>query len=193
MPNANRGNTLARIQFVRLGAMGTIGRCRAPGLVRYARGMPVVVRTRRGLETGEVLGPPRDEPGLEDDGEILRRMTVEDQLLAARLAKHRVRALASCQAFLDERRLPLTLVDVEPLFDGSSVVFYFLGEPGRDIDPWLAELAEAYDAHAQIRAFAEAVTQGCGPGCGTAAAGGPGCSTCAESCAAAGACGVRGR
>jgi hypothetical protein len=50
-------------------------------------------------------------------------------------------------------------------------------------------LAELYETQVQFRRFADAVNEGCGPGCGTEAA--AGCKTCATSCAVAGACATR--
>ena len=52
-----------------------------------------------------------------------------------------------------------------------------------ELDALTAELAEVYEAKAQFRKFAETLTAGCGPHCGTEAEGGGcgsgGCSTCA--------------
>ena len=62
------------------------------------------------------------------DGDILRGMTVEDDLLEARLEKHRHEAYEACAALLAEHKLPAVLVDVEHLFDGQGLFFYFLGE-----------------------------------------------------------------
>ena len=40
--------------------MGQVGRFAAVDAVRYPRHSRVIVRTRRGLEIGEVLSPPDD-------------------------------------------------------------------------------------------------------------------------------------
>lgn len=169
---------------------------------RYPRGSRVIVRTRRGLEIGHVLAPPDDVPlplgpaagsgPSAVDGMIVRGMTVEDELLAARLERNRLAASQSCAAELARRGLPTVLLDVEHLFDGQTLVFYFLGEMSPDLDQLTAELAEAYDAKAQFRGFVETVTAGCGPGCGTDEATGAGCGSCGTGCAVAGACGTRG-
>ena len=50
------------------------------------------------------------------------------------------------------------------------------------------ELAELYEAEVQIRRFAETLTNGCGPGCGTDEATGGGCGSCSTGCAVAGTC-----
>jgi hypothetical protein len=180
---------MSRHHFVRVGALGHVGRFTAVDAVRYPRGARVVVRTSRGLETGEVLAlceaPIERGSG---DGAILRGMTVEDQLLEARLAKNRDRAFRACQRRLRELSVAATLTDVELLFDGRSLYFYFLGEVTPQIEAVTQKLAETYDSVAQLRKFADSMTAGCGPGCGTEEAAGGGCVTCVTGCAMAGAC-----
>ena len=92
------------------------------------RASRVIVRTSRGLETGEILGPADEQTvrGI-GDGSILRGMTIEDELLESRLEKNREKALAACTARLAELGVAATLLDVEHLFDGRSLFFYFLG------------------------------------------------------------------
>jgi hypothetical protein len=120
------------------------------------------------------------------DGSLLRRQTVTDQLLIARLEKNRQAAYQACVALLVEHQLSATLMDVEHLFDGRSLYFYFLGEVSAEVDALTHQLAETYDAAVQFRAFSDAVRQGCGPDCGTEEGGG--CGTSCESCAIASAC-----
>lgn len=178
---------MARFHIVRVGALGQVGRFAAVDAARYPRRSRVIVRTDRGLEIGEVLTPPDEErPSREGDGTILRGMTIEDQLLEARLQKNKLAAYDVCQARLQELRLPAVLMDVEHLFDGQTLVFYFLGEHPAEIEPLIAELTELYDAQVQFRSFSDAVTAGCGPACGTDAA--TGCGSCSTGCAIAAAC-----
>jgi hypothetical protein len=141
------------------------------------------------MEVGEVLSPPAgDETPERMDGSILRRMTIEDQLLEARLLKNRGAAYDACSTWLAGRQSPAQLMDVEHLFDGRTLVFYFLGEQPAELEAMIEELAELYDARAQVRQFADTLTAGCGPGCGTDAATGAGCGSCATGCAVASAC-----
>lgn len=178
--------------MIRVGALGHVGRFTAVDAVRYPRHSRVVVRTGRGLELGEVLAPPADEAeAAGSDGSILRGLTVEDQLLEVRLERNRQAAYDACVARLAELNLPATLMDVEHLFDGRTLVFYFLGEMTAELESLTDELAEVYETHVQFRRFSEAVTEGCGPGCGTEEATGGGCKTCATGCAVASACSTR--
>jgi cell fate regulator YaaT (PSP1 superfamily) len=181
---------MGRQHLVRVGALGHVGRFTAVDAVRYPRHARVVVRTGRGLELGEVLAGPEGADTGPADGSILRGVTLEDQLLAARLEMNRQAACEACTARLVEMGSPAVLLDVEHLFDGQTLLFYFLGEMTPELEALTAELAELYEAQVQFRRFADAVSEGCGPGCGTDAA--AGCKTCVTGCAVAGACATRG-
>jgi cell fate regulator YaaT (PSP1 superfamily) len=181
---------MARHHLVRVGALGHVGRFTAVDAVVYPRHASVVVRTGRGLELGEILDPPADATDASgSDGSILRGVTPEDRLLEARLQKNARAAYEACAGRLAELRLPAVLMDVEHLFDGRTLLFYFLGEITPRLEAMTDELAELYEAHVQFRKFSDAVNTGCGPGCGTEAA--SGCKTCATGCAIAGACSTR--
>lgn len=186
-------NNMSRHHFVRVGALGHVGRFTSVDAVSYPRDAKVIVRTSRGLEAGEILGPAEDTAlrGA-TDGSILRGMTEADELLKSRLEKNRQQAIDACTARLSERSINATLLDIEHLFDGRSLFFYFLGEVTPEVESITAELAEVYDAAAQFRKFSETLAEGCGPGCGTdEAAGHGGCTLCATACAVSGACGTR--
>ena len=182
---------MGRQHLVRVGALGHVGHFTAVDAVRYPRAARVVVRTGRGLEVGEVLAPPADgEDASPAVGSILRGLTAEDQLLSARLELNRQAAYEACAARLRELPSGPVLMDVEHLFDGRTLIFYFLGELTAEVEALTAELAEVYEAQAQFRRFADAVNEGCGPGCGTDTA--AGCKTCVTGCAVASACATRG-
>lgn len=175
--------------FVRIGLLGSVGRFLATDGQRYPRASRVICRTHRGLEVGEVLSPADHSSEMELTGTLLRRVTTQDDLLLARLEKNRDQAFQACSARLLELGLQDVLIEVEHLFDGQSLYFYFLGEAGPELDQITAELADVYEAKAQVQKFAETLAAGCGPHCGTEEAAGCG-STCG-SCAVAGACGTR--
>jgi len=200
--------------IVRFGALGNVGRFVASDATRYPRGRRVIVRTERGLELGEVLSTstapaaaidagtaisPGEAPLAQDtaplpvpqraDGQLLRAVTVADELMQARLGKNRAAALDACQARLEAAGSAAVLLDVEHLFDGQTLVFYFLGEVEPSVEALTAELAQAYDAQAQFSSFVEAANTGCGPGCGTESA--AGCSSCSTHCAVSAMCSSR--
>jgi cell fate regulator YaaT (PSP1 superfamily) len=184
---------MSHYHLVRVGAMGQVGRFAAVDAVRYPRRSRVIVRTRRGLELGEVLTPPddSDDGRAFSDGELLRGVTVQDELLQARLEKNRQDAYAACAKMLTQNGMPAVLVDVEHLFDGQGLFFYFLGDVTPELETYTTRLAETYEAKVQFRKFTETLIEGCGPGCGTEEAKGQGgCESC-SSCAVASACGAK--
>lgn len=168
--------------------MGTLGRFGSADALCYPRGERVIVRTVRGLEIGEVLLSPEEESADSRDGTIVRAMTSEDELLEQRLLKHRHEAYEHCACRVAELGLPVMLMDVEHLFDGSTLLFYFLGEETPEVQNLMKELAEEYDTRVQFDKFAETLNEGCGPGCGTEEAEN-GCGSCDSGCPIASACG----
>ena len=193
LEEAGENTKMSRYHLIRVGAMGQVGRFAAVDSVRYPRHSRVIVRTRRGLEVGDVLSPPddRDEGRAFADGDLLRGITVQDELLQARLEKNRQEAYAACAAMLAESGVPTVLVDVEHLFDGQGLFFYFLGDVTPELEAYTERLADTYEAKVQFRKFTETLIEGCGPGCGTEEAKGQGgCDSC-SSCAVAGACGTK--
>jgi len=119
-------------------------------------------------------------------------MTVEDELLWDRIQRNRDAAFEACRELLDEHGVNEVLMDVEHLFDGQSIYFYFLGEPPANIDQLSNILTDTYEAKVQFRKFTETMTEGCGPGCGTEEAAGNGCGTggC-STCSVANTCGAK--
>ncbi len=170
--------------------MGAIGSFRALDQRVHARDARVVCRTARGLEVGTVVcsmqeGESGSQLGnqLESDGELLRGVGTEDELILDRLERFRDRAFLACSEALAKRSLDATLVDVEHLFDGESLYFYFLGEVDDRLDELTSELAETYERKVRFKKFAETLAAGCGPGCGTTASqcgtgGAGGCGNC---------------
>jgi cell fate regulator YaaT (PSP1 superfamily) len=180
--------------LIRVGVMGRVGRFESADASRFARGADVVVRTQRGLELGKVLAIDATATHfVAADGTVLRRMTVEDRLLAQRLERDRHEAYNACAARLAQRGDPATLIDVEHLFDGQSLYFYFLGEVSPATEFLTAELAELYSAAVKFDQFTETLVHGCGPHCGTEEAEGAGCGSSCISCAVASACGTNKR
>lgn len=168
--------------------MGQIGRFSSANGSTFSQAEKVVCRTDRGLEIGSVicgLAGEDDVPAL--DGQLLRKVTSDDQLILKRIDKFRDRAFLACDQLIKEQCLNAILVDVEHLFDGQSLYFYFLGDVPDVVHQLTGQLAETYEKKVRFKKFTESLANGCGPDCGTGAAGCAigGCS----SCAAKGACG----
>src|SRR5215471_11575422 len=99
--------------LVHHGCAGHLGRFRAPDGTAFARGTAVVVRTRRGLELGEILCPSyADGTTLPDPfvGEIIRPVTSDDRAAAERNRELGQRLFDESQHLADALGLPLTPV-----------------------------------------------------------------------------------
>ena len=177
---------MGQSHLIKIGLMGVVGRFDAADFRVYQRDQRVICRTRRGLECGVVICGV-DQPAT--DGEVLRVTGSEDELILDRLEKFRDRAYNACNDLLIERGLPGTLVDVEHLFDGESVFFYFMGDVDARVEALTEELAATYDRKVKFKQFAQALAEGCGPECGTkdSGCGAGGCGSCALS----GGCGAK--
>lgn len=179
---------MSNVHLVRVGLLGVVGKFSSADQRVYQRDDRVVCRTGRGLEIGAVLCSVDESNGAEAncDGQLLRRVGSEDESIIERLSRFRDRAFAACTKRIEERNLTATLVDVEHIFDGSSIWFYFLGDVSPEVEALTDELAEVYESKVKFRKFAEALASGCGPDCGTGAS----CGDCG-SCALSGGCGAK--
>ncbi len=170
------------VHLVQFGIFGAIGRFRSVDRRHHKRQTRVICRTDRGLEVGTVLAMDDSANRSDGAGDLLRRVTPEDDLLINRIERFRDRAFEACRLLIENRGIQATLVDVEHLFDGQSVFFYFLGDVPAELESLTSELAQAYEAKVKFRKFADTLANGCGPDCGT----GIGCGS--EACQS---CGVR--
>lgn len=124
------------------------------------------------------------------DGELLRKMTPEDRLIQQRIERFADQAFAACTRVIEDKQLPDVLVDVEHLFDGENIFFWFLGEVSPRLADMMDELAETWETRVRLRQFSRRLAEGCGPDCGTSS-GGCGDNGC-HSCPARGRCGSPG-
>src|SRR5262245_623674 len=145
---------MASSWILRHGAMRFLGTFDAD-LESYARGQEVIVRTERGLEIGRLLcsATPRaveliDEP---TRGRIVRLMTEQDRVQCEKLREAEGGELETCARFVQQRRLQMELVDVEHLFGGERIIFYFLAEKRVDFRELVKDLAREYQTRIEMR------------------------------------------
>lgn len=156
------------------------------------RGTEIIVRTDRGLELATVLNEA-SQLQCNDLSKALyvRRSQPEDKLLWTQLQKISQSAGQACQTFLEQTGSADVLIEVEPLLDGKTIFFHFLGEPSETTEEQVEELAEVYRKEVANSEFATRLETGCGPGCGTAAKSSCGTSSGCASCSLSGGCSVR--
>jgi cell fate regulator YaaT (PSP1 superfamily) len=121
----------------------------------YVRGMQVIARTHRGLETGEVLCEATDhvvsqmtEP---KNGQILREQNEEDVRELRRLFEQEQREHESCLGRIAELGLAMQLVDVERLYGGERVVVYYLAEERVDFRQLVKNLAKDFQTRIEMK------------------------------------------
>jgi hypothetical protein len=175
-----------REYLVHHGCAGHLGRFRASDGAALDRGAAVVVRSRRGLELGEVLCPADpDRLALPDPfvGDLLRPATPADLAAADRHRQFGQRLFDECTRLADALGLPLALVDVEIILDGKQAVVHAIRLAACDEGPLLAALGERHDLVVRLYdlagepAAAEHDDHSCGS-CGSGGCGSDGCGSC---------------
>lgn len=141
--------------IVRHGVMRFLGDFEPAQDALYRRNQDVVLETERGLEVGEVLCEmtPHAMEYIEEPtkGLILRPMSDDDRnQLLERQAREDV-AFHRCNDFIRERQLQMELVDVEQLFGGERIIFYFLAEKRVDFRELVKDLAREYRTRIEMR------------------------------------------
>ncbi|MER3414965.1 MAG: signal peptidase [Gemmataceae bacterium] len=120
----------------------------------YRRAVRVVVRTERGLELGEVLCEAREETLAHlqaSGGQILRQASTGDLIEARRLRDQELHEFEVCQQLVGKLQLQMQLVDVEHLFGGERIIFYFLAEKRVDFRELVRELAREFRTRIEMR------------------------------------------
>jgi cell fate regulator YaaT (PSP1 superfamily) len=148
-------DAMANRFIVRHGAMRYLGEYEAGEGVACSRGSRVVVHSDRGLEVGDVLceATPRALELIADPtkGQVVRLLTAEDLQHLLRIGDLGRREFEACDRFIAQRRLPMALVDVEHLFGGERIVFYFLAEKRVDFRELVKDLAREFQTRIEMR------------------------------------------
>jgi cell fate regulator YaaT (PSP1 superfamily) len=141
--------------IVRHGAMRLLGEFAAAEGSAFDRGARVVVRTDRGQELGDVLclsGPQAvaylPEP---TRGDIVRPMTDDDRRREELLRANAGKQFDAAAKLVDAHKLQMQLVDVEPLFGGERLVFYFLAEKRVDFRELVRAMAREFQTRIELR------------------------------------------
>ncbi|HTM55994.1 MAG TPA: regulatory iron-sulfur-containing complex subunit RicT [Pirellulales bacterium] len=140
---------------VRTGVMRSLGVFTPRNEDVYGRGLAVVVRTERGLETGEVLCEATEAAvsQIKDPvfGQILREITPEDATERSRLLDRARIEFQTCLRLIEEQKLDMQLVDVEHLFGGERVIIYYLAENRVDFRELVKLLGAEFQTRVEMR------------------------------------------
>jgi len=141
--------------IARHGSMRSLGEFEAPAGTSFARGQQAVMRTPRGLEIGDILCPSRPEAmqmiAEPTTGQIVRALTEADRERMEKIRAGLSREFDLARGHIAELRLQMQLVDVEHLFGGERIVFYFLSEKRVDFRELVKVLAREFQTRIELR------------------------------------------
>jgi len=132
----------------------------------------VVIKTKRGLELGDVVGPlcyrsgyfkydsravakyfgnqEKDYP-MSGGGSFVRYATKDDLVDAKHLEASSAEELKCASRFAEEMELPMKMVKSEHLFGGERIIIYFLSEGRVDFRELVKRLAGEYKTRIELR------------------------------------------
>ncbi|MBY0461120.1 MAG: signal peptidase, partial [Gemmataceae bacterium] len=123
--------------------------------VSVTRSDLVILRTERGQEVGEVLCPatPQAVAAIPEPtkGDLLRVATRDDRAKLAHIALQRARQFDAGVRLAQQHRLPMQIVDVEFLFGGERLIFYFLAEGRVDFRELVKSMAREFHTRIELR------------------------------------------
>jgi cell fate regulator YaaT (PSP1 superfamily) len=141
--------------ITRHGLMRFLGEAEAAEGACYRRGQRVVLRTDRGQELGDVLceSHPQAVQLLSEPAhsQIVRPLTDADEPEVQRQRQAEQTEFHACNRFIAQRKLQMALVDVEHLFGGERIIFYFLAEKRVDFRELVKDLAREFRTRIEMR------------------------------------------
>lgn len=141
---------------VRYGAMRHLGEFSAKRQHVIKRGDDVVVRSDRGVEFGVVLceaGAKTKEYLGENvrTGRVLRSASDEDRRSLEEVSAREKSFFADGHRMINEQKLQMQLVDVEQVFGGERIVFYYLAEKRVDFRELVKGMAREFNTRIEMR------------------------------------------
>lgn len=117
-------------------------------------GDEVVVPAAKGVGFGRVTTSIREvaEEGLEEPlKKVMRRATTRDRERQRENMVNKEQAYRTARRLIQKHGLPMKLVGVDYVFDGSSVVFYFTAEGRVDFRELVKEIASELKARIELK------------------------------------------
>jgi len=141
--------------LVRHGVMRFVGEYVAPDGVTPKRGETVILRTDRGQEVGEVLCPstPQAVAAIPEPthGQLLRIATDADRKKMAELTAAQQREYEVGTKLIATHKMAMQIVDVEHLFGGERILFYFLADGRVDFRELVKSMARELHTRIELR------------------------------------------
>jgi len=117
-------------------------------------GDEVVVPAARGVGYGRVVTPIKEvgDKELEEPlKKVMRRASARDKERQKENTLKKEEAYRTARKLIQRHGLPMKLVDVDYVFDGSSIVFYFTAEGRVDFRELVKDLASTLKARIELR------------------------------------------
>ena len=138
---------------VRLREAGKITYFSTGGL-EFKPGDYAIVEADRGLDYGQIIS--ESEVILDDDIEqplrsVTRIATAEDMRRIQKNKEKVAHAFDTCQKKIQQRNIPMKLVEAEYSFDRSKVIFYFTAEGRVDFRELVKDLARIFKVRIELR------------------------------------------
>lgn len=162
-----------RYMLVRYGRMNTLGFFEHRENKISKINSRVVIKTERGLELGYIVGQLNAYKGgqlkLSEEqiqeyfegsdtdfspdqaGKFIRYATTADVSEERHLRKIAKEEMECCRHFVKEMNLPMKIVDVEHLFGGERIIFYFMSDGRVDFRELVKRVAQEYQTRIEMR------------------------------------------
>lgn len=142
--------------IVRYGSTRNVAEFSFKGPQELQRDDAVVIRSNRGTEWGEVLCPATDRTReyMGTQEQVGRILKVADDEAWSQLDDVRIRerdVFERAKEVIREHKLVMTLVDVECVFGGERVIFYYLAEQRIDFRELVKDLAKKLATRIEMR------------------------------------------
>ncbi len=169
----SKGPKPRKLMLIRYGRMGLLGWFEHNESVIPKTPTRVIIKTTRGMELGEVVGPfsyrsgqfrnspeqvtayynsadPKDFPIVEG-GSFVRFATEEDLREAEHLDASAQEEARTCARFVREMNLPMKIIEAEHLFGGERIILYFSSNGRVDFRDLVRRLAKEYQTRIELR------------------------------------------
>jgi cell fate regulator YaaT (PSP1 superfamily) len=175
LQSENKGSKLAKhkkYMLVRYGHMGLMGWFEHSESHLPRVHTKVIVKTERGLELGDVVGPYCYKAGqfrlndeqvekyyqdsgaeqvIEPGGVFERFATPQDLHEDEKLNESAQEELECCRRFVKEMNLQMKVVGAEHIFGGERIIFYFIADGRVDFRELVKRLAKEYQTRIEMR------------------------------------------
>lgn len=144
--------------IVRYGVTRNLAEFSFKGPQDFGRNTAVIIRSERGVEWGEVLCPATERTReylgtkpTEEPGRILRAADDEAHRRLDDVHLREREIFFQSNVIVRERNLQMQLVDVELLFGGERVIFYYLAEQRVDFRELVKVLARQFATRIEMK------------------------------------------